>query len=39
VAAQADAWTAVGSYGCTSNGALVVTIGSEVLRVPITCGP
>ena len=39
VAAQGDDWTAAGSYGCTSDGALVVTIGVEVLRVPITCGP
>jgi len=38
VAAQGDDWTAAGSYGCTSDGALVVTVGVEVLRVPITCG-
>ncbi|CAN5524768.1 hypothetical protein BH20ACT19_BH20ACT19_06250 [soil metagenome] len=39
VAVQGEDWAAAGGYGCTSDGALVVTIGSEALRVPITCGP
>ena len=34
---QGDEWIATGVYGCTSNGALAVSIGSEIVRVPITC--
>jgi Ca2+-binding RTX toxin-like protein len=30
-------WTAVGVYGCTSDGALRVTIGSESFDVPVDC--
>lgn len=30
-------WTAVGLYGCTDDGFLTVTIGSESIDVPITC--
>ena len=36
-AAEGDEWTARGAYGCTSNGWLVVTIGEEELRVPVSC--
>jgi Ca2+-binding RTX toxin-like protein len=32
-----DTWTAVGLYGCSSNGYLKVTIGGKSVRVPITC--
>jgi Ca2+-binding RTX toxin-like protein len=32
-----DAWQAVGLYGCSADGFLRVTIGSESVRVPITC--
>ncbi len=37
VAITGDDWTAAGLYGCSSNGSLRVTIGSESVRVPITC--
>jgi len=37
VAVSGDDWTARGAYACTSNGSLVVTIGEEVLRVPVSC--
>jgi hypothetical protein len=30
-------WTAAGLYGCTSDGALRVTIGSESTDVPVDC--
>jgi Ca2+-binding RTX toxin-like protein len=30
-------WTAAGVYGCTEDGALRVTIGSETLEVPVDC--
>ncbi len=30
-------WTATGLYGCTDDGFLTVTIGSESINVPITC--
>jgi RTX calcium-binding nonapeptide repeat (4 copies) len=30
-------WTAAGTYGCTDDGFLRVTIGSESVDVPITC--
>jgi hypothetical protein len=30
-------WTAAGLYGCTSDGALRVTIGSESFDVPVDC--
>jgi Ca2+-binding RTX toxin-like protein len=30
-------WTATGVYGCTSDGALRVTIGSETFDVPVDC--
>lgn len=30
-------WTAAGLYGCTADGALVVTIGAESVTVPIDC--
>jgi len=35
---EADgSWTAAGVYGCSSDGFLRVSIGSEVVDVPITC--
>jgi Ca2+-binding RTX toxin-like protein len=37
VSVDGDAWTAAGFYGCTADGYLVVTIGSESVQVPITC--
>lgn len=37
VSTSGDAWTAHGVYGCSANGYLLVTIGSESVRVPITC--
>lgn len=30
-------WTARGEYGCTAAGALVVSIGEEAVRVPVSC--
>ena len=30
-------WTARGTYGCTANGFLRVTIGARDIAVPITC--
>ena len=38
VTVSGDDWTARGAYGCTSNGSLVLTIGEETLRVPVSCG-
>jgi hypothetical protein len=32
-----DAWQAAGLYGCSADGHLRVTIGTESARVPITC--
>jgi Ca2+-binding RTX toxin-like protein len=32
-----DDWTAEGRYGCSASGYLLVTIGSQSVRVPITC--
>jgi Ca2+-binding RTX toxin-like protein len=32
-----DTWSAVGLYGCSSDGYLEVTIGGKSVRVPITC--
>jgi hypothetical protein len=32
-----DTWTAVGLYGCSSDGNLKVRIGGRSVRVPITC--
>ena len=37
VSITGDAWTAAGLYGCSADGFLRVTIGSESVRVPITC--
>ena len=37
VAIVGDTWTAAGLYGCSADGFLRVTIGSESVRVPITC--
>ncbi|MEK6326987.1 MAG: calcium-binding protein [Actinomycetota bacterium] len=37
VSTSEDAWIAAGVYGCSANGYLAVTIGSESVRVPITC--
>jgi Ca2+-binding RTX toxin-like protein len=37
VSIDADTWQAAGLYGCTDDGYLEVTIGSESVRVPITC--
>jgi Ca2+-binding RTX toxin-like protein len=34
---QDSPWTAAGTYGCTEDGALRVTIGSETLDVPVDC--
>lgn len=34
---QNAAWTAAGSYGCTKDGFLRVTIGSELVDVPVDC--
>ena len=30
-------WTARGEYGCTSDGSIIVFLGEELLRVPVTC--
>jgi hypothetical protein len=30
-------WSALGVYGCTADGYLRVTIGSEQLDVPVDC--
>jgi hypothetical protein len=35
--AVGEDWTAVGTYSCTSDGFLRVTIGSEIVDVPVTC--
>jgi len=37
VSVKGNEWTAIGSYGCTTNGTLAVSIGSETVRVPVTC--
>ncbi|MBA2240615.1 MAG: hypothetical protein H0W09_05145 [Solirubrobacterales bacterium] len=37
VSITGDTWTATGLYGCSSDGEILVTIGSESARVPITC--
>lgn len=37
VSTSGDDWTAAGVYGCSSNGFLAVTIGSESVRLPVTC--
>lgn len=37
VTPSGEDWTAAGSYGCTDDGFLTVTIGSESVDVPITC--
>ena len=37
VSISGDDWTATGLYGCSDNGFLKVTIGTESVRVPITC--
>jgi hemolysin type calcium-binding protein len=37
VSIEEDAWQAAGLYGCADDGYLEVTIGSESMRVPITC--
>lgn len=37
VTAEGENWTAGGSYSCTSDGFLRVTIGSEIVDVPVTC--
>lgn len=34
---KGNEWTATGAYGCSSNGTLVVSIGSETVRAPVTC--
>ena len=34
---EGEDWLAEGIYGCTSNGSLRVDIGSETIRVPVTC--
>jgi RTX calcium-binding nonapeptide repeat (4 copies) len=31
-------WNAAGTYSCTSSGVLTVTIGTESVKVPVTCG-
>lgn len=38
VAVLGEDWTASGTYGCTEDGALRVTIGSKDLLVPVSCG-
>jgi Ca2+-binding RTX toxin-like protein len=37
LAPQGDSWDAAGLYGCTADGYLRVTIGSEQLDVPVDC--
>ena len=37
VAIVEDDWTASGLYGCSADGHLEVTIGTESVSVPITC--
>jgi Ca2+-binding RTX toxin-like protein len=37
VSTSGDSWSATGTYGCTSNGYLLVTIGEESLKVPVSC--
>jgi hypothetical protein len=37
VAAIDENWSAIGLYGCTADGYLRVTIGSEQLDVPVDC--
>jgi Ca2+-binding RTX toxin-like protein len=37
VSSSGDSWSATGTYGCTSNGYLLVTIGEESLKVPVSC--
>jgi hypothetical protein len=37
VSVSGDSWSAHGTYGCTGDGFLRVTIGEEVLDVPVTC--
>lgn len=37
VAVEGEDWTAAGTYSCTSDGFLRVTIGSEIVDVPVTC--
>ena len=37
VSIEGEAWQAAGLYGCADDGYLEVTIGSESVRVPITC--
>jgi RTX calcium-binding nonapeptide repeat (4 copies) len=37
LAAQGEDWSAAGLYGCTADGYLRVTIGSEQLDVPVDC--
>jgi hypothetical protein len=37
VSASAGEWTARGAYRCSADGALRVSIGTEVLDVPVDC--
>jgi Ca2+-binding RTX toxin-like protein len=37
VSTSGDSWSATGSYGCTENGYLLVTIGEKSIKVPVSC--